>query len=353
MWGGQCRRSPRGRGRQEALSATVPPLRVPAPPTRRSSPAAQRSGLGPHSAGGSGAPAAPSRYLRARRRGPRITRRQRLSPPTVPRALARGDDVRRRAVRSEGHGGGGGTVAGCGSAEEEALCRAASAREGGTGAGPGGRAPGGRRSRASSHPGGWVTRCHVSVCVWDFSCFLRQACIAINFPLRTTFAASHKCWEDLLLSDFWSLALETINGCLTKHLEQLKAPEGTLPEALGNLHLDSSPDEAAVTPGSIPGESPVPGTCRLKCVCYGIGNFATCVIARYQLTFLLLFLEKCQIPRRHCWVFDPLFSQLEITVLNTLGVTVLSENEVAGQDSTEKLFLHCKDFRRTGGASAA
>ncbi|XP_077916960.1 SRR1-like protein isoform X1 [Halichoerus grypus] len=133
--------------------------------------------------------------------------------------------------------------------------------------------------------------------------------------------------EDLLLSDFWSLALETINGCLTKHLEQLKAPEGTLPEALGNLHLDSSPDGAAVTPGSIPGESPVPGTCRLKCVCYGIGNFATCVIARHQLTFLLLFLEKCQIPRRQCWVYDPLFSQLEIAVLNALGVTALSENE--------------------------
>ncbi|XP_025713857.1 SRR1-like protein isoform X2 [Callorhinus ursinus] len=133
--------------------------------------------------------------------------------------------------------------------------------------------------------------------------------------------------EDLLLSDFWSLALETINGCLTKHLEQLKASEGTLSEALGNLHLDSSPDEAAVTPGSIPGETPVPGICRLKCVCYGIGNFATCVIARHQLTFLLLFLEKCQIPRRHCWVYDPLFSQTEITVLNMLGVTVLSENE--------------------------
>ncbi|XP_045880732.1 SRR1-like protein [Meles meles] len=133
--------------------------------------------------------------------------------------------------------------------------------------------------------------------------------------------------KDLLLSDFWSLALETINSCLIKHLEQLKVPEGTLSEALGNLHLDSSPDESAVTPGFIPGESPVPGTCRWKCVCYGIGNFATCVIARHQLTFLLLFLEKCQIPRRHCWVYDPLFSQLEIVVLKSLGVTVLSENE--------------------------
>uniref|UniRef100_A0A8P0TRT0 SRR1-like domain-containing protein n=1 Tax=Canis lupus familiaris TaxID=9615 RepID=A0A8P0TRT0_CANLF len=120
---------------------------------------------------------------------------------------------------------------------------------------------------------------------------------------------------------------QTIDSCLTKHLEQLKAPDGTLLEALGNLHLNSSPDESAVTPGAIPGETLVPGTCRWKCVCYGIGNFATCVIARYQLTFLLLFLEKCRIPRRHCWVYDPLFSQLEIGVLNSLGLTVLSENE--------------------------
>lgn len=37
-----------------------------------------------------------------------------------------------------------------------------------------------------------------------------------------------------------------------------------------------------------------------------------------------------QIPRSDCWVYDPLFSQLEIAVLNTLGVTVLSENEVSG-----------------------
>ncbi|XP_002922826.1 SRR1-like protein isoform X2 [Ailuropoda melanoleuca] len=151
--------------------------------------------------------------------------------------------------------------------------------------------------------------------------------------------------KDLLLSDFWSLALETINSCLTKHLEQLKAPEGTLAEALRNLHLDSLPDTSAVTPGSTPGETPVPGTCRWKCVCYGIGNFATCVTARHQLTFLLLFLEKCRIPRRHCWVYDPLFSQLEIAVLNSLGVTVLSENEEGcrsvGGEPTVFYMPHC------------
>ncbi|XP_037365751.1 SRR1-like protein [Talpa occidentalis] len=151
--------------------------------------------------------------------------------------------------------------------------------------------------------------------------------------------------EDLLVSDFWSSALETITGCLTEHLEQLKATEGTLSEALGNLHLDLPGDESAVTTGSVPGKTLVAGNCPVKCVCYGLGNFATCVIARNQLTFLLLFMEKCRIPRSHCWIYDPLFSQLEIAVLRSLGVIVLSENEegkrsVCGEP-TIFFMLHC------------
>lgn len=120
---------------------------------------------------------------------------------------------------------------------------------------------------------------------------------------------------------------ETITGCLRKHLEQPRAPEGPLSEALGHLHLAAPPVEADAAPGSVPEETLVPGTCCFKCVCYGIGNFARCVTARSQLAFLLLLLERCQIPRSHCWVYDPLFSPLEIAVLNALGVVVLRENE--------------------------
>ena len=35
-------------------------------------------------------------------------------------------------------------------------------------------------------------RCKVRLFIWDFSCFLRQDCIAINIPLRTAFAVSHR-----------------------------------------------------------------------------------------------------------------------------------------------------------------
>ena len=37
-------------------------------------------------------------------------------------------------------------------------------------------------------------RCKVRLLIWDLSCFLRWDCIAINFVLRTAFAAFHRNW---------------------------------------------------------------------------------------------------------------------------------------------------------------
>ena len=37
-------------------------------------------------------------------------------------------------------------------------------------------------------------RCKVGLSIWCFSCFLRWDFIAINFPLMTAFAASHRFW---------------------------------------------------------------------------------------------------------------------------------------------------------------
>ncbi|KAK7145527.1 hypothetical protein R3I93_013302 [Phoxinus phoxinus] len=63
------------------------------------------------------------------------------------------------------------------------------------------------------------------------------------------------------------------------------------------------------------------------CVCYGLGNFASCVSARYQLAMLLLLLETLQIPVGSCSVYDPVFSASECDALKELGFTVLTENE--------------------------
>lgn len=91
-------------------------------------------------------------------------------------------------------------------------------------------------------------------------------------------------------------------------------------------------------------------------MCYGLGNFASCVSARYQLAMLLLLLETLQVynfhlydmicPIKHCIfnaikfvmlsqipvgscsVYDPVFSASECDALKELGFTVLTENEV-------------------------
>ena len=50
-------------------------------------------------------------------------------------------------------------------------------------------------------------RCKVRLSIRCFSCFLRQDCIAINFPLRTTFAASRRFWVVFSLSLFLEIFL--------------------------------------------------------------------------------------------------------------------------------------------------
>ncbi|XP_039875345.1 SRR1-like protein isoform X2 [Simochromis diagramma] len=83
---------------------------------------------------------------------------------------------------------------------------------------------------------------------------------------------------------------------------------------------------------------------QLECVCYGLGPFASCVSARYQLAMLLLLLEVGQIPLKDCSVYDPVFSSGERDVLRDLGLTVLSENE-EGKRLVEKptffYLMHC------------
>ncbi|XP_051828992.1 SRR1-like protein isoform X1 [Antechinus flavipes] len=149
--------------------------------------------------------------------------------------------------------------------------------------------------------------------------------------------------DDLQISDFWHLTEGIIQKCFTEPLEQLQVATEPISEVLEHLHLEpSQPVEASNS--NLRGDSLKRARC-FKCVCYGIGKFASCVIARNQLAFLLLLLEKLQIPRNHCYIFDPLFNELEISVLNTLGLTVLKENEEGKRnicgEPTIFYMIHC------------
>ncbi|XP_028904767.1 SRR1-like protein [Ornithorhynchus anatinus] len=135
--------------------------------------------------------------------------------------------------------------------------------------------------------------------------------------------------EKLLLSDFWEATRGSVGRCLRRQREQIRGAASPVREI----------------PGASPGAEPAPGPASHKCVCYGLGNFASCALARFQLAFLLLLLEHAQIPRNHCSVFDPAFSPLEIAVLDDLGVTVLQENEEGkrgvGDEPTLFYMVHC------------
>ncbi|KAF8781421.1 SRR1-like protein like [Argiope bruennichi] len=63
----------------------------------------------------------------------------------------------------------------------------------------------------------------------------------------------------------------------------------------------------------------------LDIVCYGLGHFASCLTARYQLAFLINL--KDILSPRIIYVFDPVFSNEEKRVLKIFGLTVLKENE--------------------------
>ena len=48
-------------------------------------------------------------------------------------------------------------------------------------------------------------RCRVRLFIWLFSCFLRCACIAMNFPLSTAFTVSHRFWVVVFSFSFVSM----------------------------------------------------------------------------------------------------------------------------------------------------
>lgn len=83
---------------------------------------------------------------------------------------------------------------------------------------------------------------------------------------------------------------------------------------------------------------------HMQCVCYGLGSFSSCFSARYQLAMLLLLLDAAQIELSDCFVYDPVFSAGEKTVLKETGLTVLSENE-EGKRQADKptlyYMMHC------------
>ncbi|KAI0231011.1 SRR1-like protein [Lamellibrachia satsuma] len=165
------------------------------------------------------------------------------------------------------------------------------------------------------------------------------------------------CREDLQKSDYLKLVLETLgkawvvfNGC---------------PERSANEEADTISSalaaEADVSQGSQTGEvqvnTPTERGCKDSChdtdkvtqchgccsdsdtdisqgsdtmkelVCYGIGNFATSLIARYQLALFLIFRDELKVPAEDTYIYDPLLMSIEMSTLEELGCQQMALNE--------------------------
>ncbi|XP_061459109.1 SRR1-like protein isoform X2 [Rhineura floridana] len=133
--------------------------------------------------------------------------------------------------------------------------------------------------------------------------------------------------SELQSSEFWDSSLRAIFRSLPKHPATVPAVEKAL-SAFGNLQL-STPAETVLEPSFQLQEEPYYNRGNsLQCVCYGIGNFSSCI----------------KIPKNLCYVFDPVFSTLEIEVLNNFDLTVLLENEEGKrcvQEPTIFYMVHC------------
>ncbi|MBN3311813.1 SRR1L protein, partial [Atractosteus spatula] len=121
--------------------------------------------------------------------------------------------------------------------------------------------------------------------------------------------------KELRIEDFWQVWRELLVNSLASD-----------PRAESGSGSPSQDKESACS--SRPErEGAVCAASELDCVCYGLGNFSSCVSSRYQLALLLLLLESLQVSPQRCCVYDPVFSAAETKVLQALGLTVLTENE--------------------------
>nr|XP_006640543.1 PREDICTED: SRR1-like protein isoform X1 [Lepisosteus oculatus] len=162
-----------------------------------------------------------------------------------------------------------------------------------------------QRKKGRSRPRRWGGQGQQGNCVLDDAPDTRQ--------LRERITAAMK---ELRIEDFWQVWRELLVNSLSSDP----------PAELGSGSSPSQDKESACS--SHPKrEGAVCAASELDCVCYGLGNFSSCVSSRYQLALLLLLLESLQVPPQRCCVYDPVFSAAETKVLQALGLTVLTENE--------------------------
>ncbi|XP_014774415.1 SRR1-like protein isoform X1 [Octopus bimaculoides] len=160
-----------------------------------------------------------------------------------------------------------------------------------------------------------------------------------------------KCRNEIELSDFYTkfqeILVKKISECLLScHYEQLMTATdcGVSNETFGEIspehstsleetfkHLLSLQDDTPKDESSsqvkmeecITQLAPL----KLELVAYGIGHFAECKIAQYQLALMMAICDQFKLSLHQCYTYDPVWSDVEKSVIHSIGVSLLSKNE--------------------------
>lgn len=78
-------------------------------------------------------------------------------------------------------------------------------------------------------------------------------------------------------------------------------------------------------------------------ICFGLGKIGECTIARYQFALLLCLKELYNVD---VYVYDPIFSENDISLLNHFGINILEKNlegkyKIINRETTLFYLPHC------------
>ncbi|KAK3740212.1 hypothetical protein RRG08_054234 [Elysia crispata] len=142
----------------------------------------------------------------------------------------------------------------------------------------------------------------------------------VNFNLDSFTKRLDSCKQEIFMSDFFSRTYEQILSCLNEMYDRFDKHSTSEKDDSASAHRNNNRSQG--------------NTCvkaederKLHILSYGIGNFTSCLIARYQLAFLLALRDKLESQCSACELFDPVFTIHERDVLAAYKCEVSPRNE--------------------------
>ncbi|GAB1597987.1 SRR1-like protein [Argonauta hians] len=144
-----------------------------------------------------------------------------------------------------------------------------------------------------------------------------------------------KISESLLSCHYDQFSISTDNKMIGDNLKDIPPEHRTKIESdfryLLTLHNDKTQHEVALKEESLLEKMQECITrlarFKLELVTYGIGNFAECKIAQYQLALMMVIFDLLKLTSYQCYTYDPVWSDVEKSVIQSIGSSLISKNE--------------------------